>query len=801
MKNKSKFLSALAALSLVAVLPSCSKKVTPSSTSTSSSTVVKDDDAYTYELKGDGSVEIVNSKNTNAVNLRIPDTLGGKKVTSIKTDAFKDSKKIKRLYIGDNLEYLDGSSFAGSSSLEFIEISKNNPYLFAKDNCVFLKDKDDQGRNLMLLGCKTSIIPTDIGTVAIGPHAFYDSNVVDLFVPGSVSYIYPDAFINNQMLKTVSVEASNIYYTAIDNALVYKNNGNGVLITMPLSQDIPTNANVKSIGQFAFYKASITSIKIPTNIGSFYEDNYSKNYAFSFSEIKTVEFLHTATNELSDIKTAFSNTNIEEFSSPMTLASLNANAFLNCTSLKTIKLFGNKIATIDRKAFLGCTSLERVILLKDNNYFKTVDNCLIRISDKSVVIGFGKNIAIPADATKIEPYAFSQIKGIESVLLNTTITSIGEHAFDNSEITDIFLNENITSIGEYAFANCKNLDSISIPNNANVTISNNLFDGSHLNELVIPSKVVKYTRKAFANMSVDKITLPAASTVFALDGNSLLTLNKDYLLKVFGKEDYTLPSSVSSIEPYAFSGSEIKNVTLSENIFRIEEGTFYNSKLENITLPNSLIFIGENAFSKTNLTQLNIPANVSTIENFIAYTPLSSLTIDANNNYYKIDGNAVVSKDGQTLVIGLSNSNIPNTVKRIDSYAFCGVNFVNTKLSLPDSVTEIGEYAFKDTNLVEVTLSKNVASVETGAFSDTKSLLGVTIKNPNMVLSSKGSDIASNVFENSAINGLVFEGTLDQFKAMFASKEVKAAPTDLKTAKLVNSDGTINRIILANLTY
>ena len=81
------------------------------------------------------------------------------------------------------------------------------------------------------------------------------------------------------------------------------------------------------------------------------------------------------------------------------------------------------------------------------------------------------------------------------------VTSIGNNAFYDCNLTSINIPNSVTSIGEYAFTGCSALTSINIPNSV-TSIGNNAFERcSGLISLTIPESVTSIGDYAFYNCS------------------------------------------------------------------------------------------------------------------------------------------------------------------------------------------------------------------------------------------------------------------------------------------------------------
>ena len=100
------------------------------------------------------------------------------------------------------------------------------------------------------------------------------------------------------------------------------------------------------------------------------------------------------------------------------------------------------------------------------------------------------------------------------------------------------------------------------------------------------------------------------------------------------------------------------------------------------------------------------------------YPPLSSIEVAPDNpKYDSRDGcNALIETSTNTLLLGSSNTIIPNTVTTIGKNAFRELTNL-TSLSLPNSVTRIEEYAFVATsNLTDVIFSDSLTFIGDYAF-------------------------------------------------------------------------------------
>ena len=309
-------------------------------------------------------------------------------------------------------------------------------------------------------------------------------------------------------------------------------------------------------------------------------------------------------------------------------------AFYNCSSLTSITI-PEGVTSIGRYAFRGCSSLasvtipEGVTSIRDYTFASCSSLASITIPEGVTSIGddafYGcsslTSITIPEGVTSIGDDAFFNCSSLTSIAIPEGVTSIGTWAFFYcSSLTSVTIPEGVTSIGERAFSICSGLTSINIPESV-TSIGDNAFDGCRgLTSITIPESVTSIGSGAFSDCSaLTSITIPEGVTsigngvfqgcsslheIIVDDENSYFTsingvlysknVTKIYCHPAGLKETtFTIPKTVSSIEPCAFFGC---------------------SSLTNIDIPSSVTTIGDAAFgSCTNLKDIVIPATVTEI--------------------------------------------------------------------------------------------------------------------------------------------------------------------------------------------
>ncbi len=189
-------------------------------------------------------------------------------------EAFYDCASLTSIHIPASLTELGRDSknemsnpFAGCSGLTEITVAEGNPRYHSAGNCVIETTKTST--KTLIVGCATSVIPSDGSVTKIGNRAFVCCRITSLHIPASINEIGEDAFHRCTSFTEITVAEGNTKYSASGNCLIEKDTN--TLILGSNNSVIPTDGSVTKIGMSAFeYRRGLTSIVIPdcvTEIG------------------------------------------------------------------------------------------------------------------------------------------------------------------------------------------------------------------------------------------------------------------------------------------------------------------------------------------------------------------------------------------------------------------------------------------------------------------------------------------------------------------------------------------------------
>lgn len=284
---------------------------------------------------------------------------------------------------------------------------------------------------------------------------------------------------------------------------------------------------------------------------------------------------------------------------------------------------------------------------------------------------------------------------------------------NHSSIIKVTIKSSCNSIGYCAFHSCYNLKTIRIEDTSSaLTIRSphdfcsscddwdydGVFDNCPIESIYVGRPIKSQREYGQGSLNVEAITA-------AWQGQGNTHINNVSSI-VFG--EYTPESNLDLINTYP----NLKSVSLNNNSdYVILNDVLYNANKTTLirvmpykssdyfVIPSTVTTISSNAFNNcSKLVSVTIPEKVSSISGraFEGCDNLSDLSVNsANTSLDSREGcNAIIETATNTLIVGTSNTIIPNTVTKIGNSAFWYCKNLNS-IDIPKSVTSISEYSFE----------------------------------------------------------------------------------------------------------
>jgi len=162
-------------------------------------------------------------------------------------------------------------------------------------------------------------------------------------------------------------------------------------------------------------------------------------------------------------------TSLKSVTIPEGVTSIGGSAFSGCTSLKSVTI-PSSVTSIYSTAFNSCSSLTAINVDSSNAHYSSLNGVLFDKAQTQLVCypaGKTGEYTILEGVTYIYGSAFSDCTGLTSIILPSSITSIGGSAFSGCTMTSITIPEGVTSIGNYAFSSWTSSQTIYVQGKVN----------------------------------------------------------------------------------------------------------------------------------------------------------------------------------------------------------------------------------------------------------------------------------------------------------------------------------------------
>lgn len=200
------------------------------------------------------------------------------------------------------------------------------------------------------------------------------------------------------------------------------------------------------------------------------------------------------------------------------------------------------------------------------------------------------DVVVPEGVTKIMDYAFNADAG------NRKSGSIffGTGMYEKAKLSSVTLPDGLKEIGAYAFCDT-GLTSVNIPDSV-TSIGESAFEKTKLETVKIPDSVSQIGSGAFYET-------PYLNNLPATDG---MRIDGAWLLNGGGAFGHVVvPDGVKHIANNAFANVSMQSLTLPNGLVSIGDSAFSGATFKDITLPDSITDIGILAFEKSSLFSLD----------------------------------------------------------------------------------------------------------------------------------------------------------------------------------------------------
>lgn len=718
-------------------------------------------------------------------------------VTSIPSHGFQyGCSGITDLTLPAGLTSITDGAFKGLSSLATIQLAAANTSFVVDDNVLYNKEKT---KILCFPQLRAGDYAMPATITEMGDYQFYNCvNLTGITLPNTIKTIPQYSFAGCTGLSVISIP------------VLVNSIGQYAFAGCAKLSEITIPSSVETVGDHAFKDCeALTNVVIEDSdspltlgMGLAYKQEYVTDP--NHSDMGWYNNYNYGLFGLSPLKTLYIGRNLilSNFSDSNGSYSSNEYYYLGKGTLTRVEI-GSKVTSLPAGLFGNNTCG-----INEVNYKGTITQwCNISFASETATPFYCSSailhlngsplhsqVNIPEGATKIGAYSFWGQRGVSTIIVPSTVTTIEPYAFNNGFITEVYINANSV----IALANTNSFASNTSIYIVDEAVSNYRADAtwSALTGQIYPKGFLTVTVDLTA-MTTSPALLPALNALEKVNGeyriNALTNLkikgtmngwdilmirnkmpnlrtldlseatildndggyeyyqgyhttantispysfyNLDNLQKVILPQNITsigsyafadcqnlgevlyMPSSCTSIEPYAFYNSGLKNIVIGENVKTIEYEAFSNcNNLVSVTLQIGLENINDRAFAncyslrnnyfdatdphyvhvrgENSLTSLVLPSSLKRI-GFSAFQSCNSI-----KDIKFAEGLNAIENEAFSYCTSLQDVHLPTSLRTIGYGAFRYCNSLKN-VHVPSMLHGIGDYAFTDCGLESV---------------------------------------------------------------------------------------------------
>lgn len=595
-------------------------------------------------------------------------------------------------------------------------------------------------------------------SVSVGKQSYYLSK--DIIIPSTVVFegkqyivneIDKDAFKDCNDITSVVIPST--VYSIGDHAFAYCIN--------LLSVKIPSS--VLLIGNSAFTCCrALLSVTIPSSV-TFLGDRIFDHC----SALTTVE-IHSKVSSIGASTFSFCRA-LTSLTLPDELLSIGISAFSYCKSLTSIHI-PSSVMYVGDSAFEHCTNIEHVTGASNvisvgidafigTSWYHNQPYGLLYVGNLAYIYfdgsdEAGSDVSIKEGCSAISSQAFKDCREITSVIIPSTVRSIGFEAFANCQsLTSISIPEGVSWIGAHSFSGCTSLSMLSLPSTLKMIGIMAFQDCGNIQTIYVHNNKPPKIKYSFANIEKESriVYVPkgAQSTYLKTEWwrkfKNIIELDEDFEIQPEPvKETVSLPikeKEAESTTTYSLFGEEITLPVYSEKGIENESQAKGRIEAEEKTVftVDGISYMMDEEGTSVIVAEQEVESLMGNLilPPFIEYNgliyPVTSIGRSAFQGYESLL--SVEIPEGITLINGhafacctsLQTVRIPQSVTSIRGNAFSGCKHL-TSIIIPSNVTWIGEMVFSNCSaLTSVVIPEGVTTIDKSLFLECSSLIFVSI--------------------------------------------------------------------------
>lgn len=326
-------------------------------------------------------------------------------------------------------------------------------------------------------------------------------------------------------------------------------------------------------------------------------------------------------------------------------------------------------------------------------FYKLLLNSGISIPENAITYTAPSKLDIPKNTSGISKHSFS--KGV-GIIIPTTSTLPG--VFAGTNVTSIGVPANITAVPKECFRGCSELQSFTGPY---ATEDGTMF--------IIDNKVMGVAPKSGVEFTIPSSVTSIENYAFEGCSGTLRILCSSV---PGGASETNCPTKNGWLHGASFSKVDLAALTISVGAYAF----FGMTTLEELTMSGPPIMfcnLGEGSFGNcTGLTTIDIPSSISIGISgaFYGCTNIKGFT----GKYATEDGKYVIFEGKLQAAVIADTHVIPDSVTVISKSLFR--NDVISEITLPEGLETIADYAFYNSKIGTINIPSSLKTINSGAF-------------------------------------------------------------------------------------